>query len=293
MKSVSVFLLLLYVSVTSWAQSEEEIQNEIEIESFNYQCGTDSARGIEFKYCYRKSSATNNDDIVYFFHGLYGSEKSWHRQFWGTWFIQKWWYFRGYQPRVVSISFGPKWLLVNNKKYPLLPLFTQEIMPMMEKRMGGLRRGKRHVIGQSMGGFNATQIALRNPGMFSRVALLCPAITHIGPYDSEKDIHKYVARTGAKLRLVKKMLNISRSIFLNKQDWDLHNPFNLLKKYNSSKRAKFYLSTGMIDGYGFQEGSKDFYDMAHGKSFLSRWVPVPGGHCNFNRKNTAYFIMGD
>lgn len=290
MKIVSLILLLLCVSVAAKGSPEQE---EIEIESRNYSCDTETLKGITFSYCLRNQEATNNDDIVYFFHGLNGSEKTWFRQIFGTWIIQKWWYLKGYKPRVVGVSFGRQWLLVNNKKFPLLPFFTKEIMPYLEKRMGGLRKGRRHIIGQSMGGYNGAVIALKNPGMFSRVALLCPAITTVGPYADAQDIDNYVYRTHASPRLVRKMLNISRSVFVNQQDWVNHDPIHLLKNYHSPKKSKFYLSIGMFDGYGFQEGAETFYRLANKNAFLSRWVPVPGGHCSFSRRATAYFIMGE
>lgn len=159
--------------------------------------------------------------------------------------------------------------------------------------MGGLQGGRRHLIGQSMGGFSAAEVALRNPGMFSRVALLCPAITTVGPFSSPVEIDDYIQRTGANPRLVKRMLKISRSVFINQKDWENHDPLRLLKKYDSSKRSKFYVSTGLSDGYGFLEGSEEFVDIAKDQSIISKWVPVPGGHCNFGRKATAYFIMGE
>ncbi|WP_415061204.1 alpha/beta hydrolase-fold protein [Bdellovibrio sp.] len=289
MKTLFVISLLLCVSVSS----QGSFENEVEIEKRNYSCGSENLSGISFRYCYRNAEATTSNDIIYFFHGLGGSEETWFTQCLGTLVIQKWWQFRGYRPRIVAISFGPQWLLVNNKRFPLLPLFTKGIMPFLEKKMGGLQGGRRHLIGQSMGGFSAAEVALRNPGLFSRVALLCPAITTVGPFSSSEEIENYIERTNANPRLVKRMLKISRGVFLNQRDWENHDPLRLLQKYSSAKRSKFYVSTGLSDGYGFLEGSEEFVDIAKDQSIISKWVPVPGGHCNFGRKATAYFIMGE
>lgn len=297
MKTISILLLLLSVSVSTNATPEEQIEEspnfgEAEVQR-SYSCGSDKVQGMPFKYCYRHAEATNNDDIVYFFHGLNGSETTWFTQCLGTGIIQKWWDFKGYKPRIVTISFGPKWLLVNNKRYPLLSALSKGIIPLLEKKMGGLRKGSRHVIGQSMGGFNAAEVALKNPGMFSRVALLCPAISTVSPYSSTQDINNYIFRTGAAKYLVEKMLGISHAIFTDESDWKNHDPLLLLKNYRSSQKSKFFVTIGMNDGYGFQEGALQFYRLAGSHGFLSRWVSTPGGHCNFNRKSTAYFIMGE
>lgn len=289
MKIISLILLLLYVSVSAKASDEDEIA----IERQKYTCGSEKMQGVKFRYCYRNQEATNNNDIIYFFHGLNGSEETWFTQCLGTLIIQKWWQFRGYKPRIVAVSFGPEWLLVNNKRFPVLPLFAKGIMPYLESKMGGLKNGRRHIIGQSMGGFNGAEMALKYPGMFSRVALLCPALTTVGPYASQSEIDNYIYRTNASRELVYKMLNISRSVFLNQKDWENHDPLRLLRSYHGAKKPRFYLSIGKSDGYGFQEGAEEFYELASDNSFLSRWVPVPGGHCSFNRRATAYFIMGE
>ncbi|MGZ3775076.1 MAG: alpha/beta hydrolase-fold protein [Pseudobdellovibrionaceae bacterium] len=291
MPSFKTILLLLYVSVNTFAQTPN--QEDVQSERTRFTCDSDSAEGTSFSFCYRNADTTNNNDIVYFFHGLGGSEETWFTQFFGTLMIQNWWQLKGYKPRIVTVSFGRQWLLVNNERDSLLPLFTNKVMPFLERKIGGLKNGHRHLIGESMGGFNAAEVALKNPGLFSRVALLCPAITTIGPFSSSDQIEEYIERTGALTYMVQRMLKISRSIFINESDWEKHNPLTLIKNYRYPKRSKFFVSTGIWDTYGFQEGSRQFSQFANAHSFFSIWAPVPGPHCNFNRYMTANFIMGD
>lgn len=293
MKIISIVLLLLYVAIPAQADFEEEMQSEVDAERLQFTCGAEKIQNVPFRYCYRDLNTTNSQDIIYFFHGLDGSEETWFTQYLGTLIIQKWWKWWGYRPRIVTVSFGPQWLLVNNQRFPLLPLFTKKIMPFLEGKIGGLKNGRRHLIGQSMGGFNAAEVSLKSPGLFSRVALLCPAISTVGPFSSSREIEDYIERTGASRELVKKMLTISRSVFLNQEDWNRHDPLLLLKNYRSPLKPKFYVSVGLEDGYGFQEGAGVFYALAKTRAFLSKWWPVPGGHCSFSRKGTAHFIMGE
>lgn len=293
MKIISITVLLLYVFLFSQARAQSEASDEFESERLKYTCSGEQIQGVAFRYCYRDLSTTNSNDIIYFFHGLEGSEETWFTQYLGTLLIQKWWKHWGYRPRIVTVSFGPQWLLVNNQRYPLLPLFLKKIMPFLEKKVGGLKMGHRHLIGQSMGGFNAAEVALQSPGTFQRVALLCPAITTVGPYSSDQEIESYIDRTGAQPKLVRRMLAISRAVFLNQADWVRHDPLLLLKKYRDHTKSKFYISVGLDDGYGFQEGAHQFYLLAKTEAFFSKWLPVPGGHCSFNRLGTARFIMGD
>jgi pimeloyl-ACP methyl ester carboxylesterase len=293
MKLISIVLLLLHVSLRLQAFDEIDLYRDIHEERLQYTCDATRTQGIAFRYCYRNLDTTNNQDIIYFFHGLDGDEQTWFKQYLGTLIIQKWWKHWGYRPRIVTVSFGPEWLLVNNQRFPLLPLFTNKIMPYLESKMGGLGKGRRHLIGQSMGGFNAAEVSLKSPGLFSRVALLCPAISTIGPFSSDREIDNYITRTGATRDLVESMLKISRAVFLNQEDWLNHDPLVLIKKYHARNKSRFYITIGQHDEYGFQEGAKMFYFLAKMQAFFTNWLPVPGGHCNFSRKGTAQFIIGE
>ncbi len=146
------------------------------------------------------------------------------------------------------------------------------------------------LIGQSMGGLNAIEASMHFPNLFSKVALLCPAVTTVGPFSSQDDINSYIKRTGAQPSKVKLLLSISRQVFINERDWDKHDPLKLITRYHGPKPA-IYTSIGMQDDFGFQEGAEEFYKIAKKEGFKSQWVPISGGHCNFDRRTTANFIM--
>ncbi|MGZ3769460.1 MAG: alpha/beta hydrolase-fold protein [Bdellovibrio sp.] len=292
---VSVWFLLvcIFLLIPTSAFSQTDPSQDLQTESNRYHCDSKKLESVGFDYCYSDLNTTNSDDIIYFFHPLNGSAETWFTQYVGTLMVQQWWFSKGYRPRVVTVSFGKEWLLVNNERYPFLRVFTNSIMPFLERKLGGLKNGRRKLIGESMGGFSAALLALKKPGLFSRVALLCPAITTISPFSNQGEIGRYIIRTNASPDLVDRMLKISRSIFVNKADFENHNPLTLVKNYRAKKRSKFYVSTGIWDGYGFQEGSEAFTRLARSKYFSSLWIPVPGWHCNFHRINAANFIMGD
>ncbi|XGC79375.1 alpha/beta fold hydrolase [Bdellovibrio bacteriovorus] len=291
MRLISLIVLLLCVSEFSVAADLEE--DVVTIERSKFTCGNETINKINYRYCLRNPEHTNSKDIIYFFHGLTGDEESWFRMWWGTLIIQKWWEFWGYKPRIATISFGGRWLLNDTKKSKLSTFVSTKVIPSLEKKMGGLQDGQRHAIGQSMGGFNAAHLSLKNPGLFNRVALLCPALSTVSPHASQQEVKNYIRRTRAFPFLVRKMINISREVFPTLQEWKDNDPMYLLKNYKSTKRSKFLVSIGLADSYGFQEGSRQFVQMAQGKSIFSSWLPVPGPHCMFNRRTTAHFIKGD
>ncbi|HWU42898.1 MAG TPA: alpha/beta hydrolase-fold protein [Bdellovibrio sp.] len=256
----------------------------------DYSCDSETQQGLTFKYCIRHVDRSKNQDVIYFFHGLMGDEETWFTQTYGTGMLERKWHWRGYDPTIVTISFGEVWLLVDNHRFPLIPYFKHIIVPLLEKKIGGLGQGRRMAIGESMGGFNAVEAALKIPNFFSKVALLCPAITTVGPFSSEQEIQAYIDRTKAVPDRVRLALSISKQVFINEDDWMKHDPLRILRLYHGHK-PNFYVSTGMQDDFGFQEGSEQFASLGKTDGYKTQWVPVAGGHCNFDRRTTADFIM--
>jgi pimeloyl-ACP methyl ester carboxylesterase len=255
----------------------------------SYSCSQNTFEGKTFKYCLRDVSETNSQDIVYFFHGLGGDEETWFTQFLGTKFIYNHWTLHGYKPRIITVSFGPEWLLAQNSKSQTLGLMANRIMPYLENKVGGLQKGRRHIVGQSMGGFNAAEISLRYPRMFSKVVLLCPALSDVSPFAPMQEVLDYVDRTGADLKHVLLMRQVSLHFFSTPNDWSQHDPVELVRKVKTSTR--FYLTCGQQDEYGFQEGSDYFFAYAHNRLIPVELVRVPGPHCSFDRLSAADFIM--
>lgn len=254
-------------------------------------CATrEISAGYTYEYCIRTGDRSKNEDIVYFFHGLWGNARSWFVAGTRTQLLEKRWAELGYNPTVVTISFGEIWLLVNTEEHPLLSALQNEMMPFLESQVGGIRQGRRHLIGMSMGGFNSAQASLQLPGSFSRVALLCPAITTVGPYSSAQDIERYIQRTKAQRSRVELMLDISRDFFKDQAEWDRHDPLLLLGRYSGAVKPTYLVSTGLQDEFGFQEGSAEFVKQAKAVAMKARWVPVQGGHCAFDRESVARFI---
>jgi pimeloyl-ACP methyl ester carboxylesterase len=283
MRSVALFFALLFVLASSLSFANP----------LDHTCGTETIYGISFKYCMNHVDRQQTRDIVYFFHGLQGNAESWFTRTEGA-TVANYWSRNGYEPTVVTVSFGGAWLLVNNDRFPLLPFFKNQMMPFLEQQVGGLKDGRRLLIGASMGGFNASQASLQLPGDFKKVALLCPAITTIGPYSSPQEVAAYIKRTGANPVYVRLTLGISKKIFEDEADWENHNPLNLLKRYPATaEKPAFFVSVGMKDDFGFQEGSEAFAKEAQLNSYITQWVPVAGGHCQFDVIATADFIMED
>lgn len=249
---------------------------------------------VPFNYCISKATDSLNPDVVFHFHGLGSSEKVWSSEpFHYAAQIREDWDERGASaPTIVSVSFGPLWLLVEKNSSVNSGLFEAMagyILPFLEKKIGG-GKGERILVGESMGGFNASQLFLKAPNQFNRVALICPAIAGVSPFSSEAEINAYIKRTNANPEMVKRSIFLLQQFVPDAKNWENVSQLLLAEKNLSSKSPALYLSCGSYDEYGFYEGAKKFLKVAREKNVNLVWRPLSGGHCVVDIPSLSEFI---
>lgn len=257
-------------------------------------CGKQVVEGISFSYCIHASAKPSAHDVLYYLHGGGGSEHSWKDKRNYTRDVMREWAKSGRTiPTVITISFGETWILseiASNTKPALYPLVVNHLMPLLEEKMGGLK-GRRMLLGESMGGFNAAQLLLKNGDLFDRVALVCPGIATIGPHSSQASIDDFMERHKPYLNRdwVTGILSWMRSEFPSEQDWLKHDPLALVKA-SASITPRLHVSCGKKDEYGFFEGAEQFAELAKAKGAFVQWEPLAGRHCASNPKSIADFL---
>jgi pimeloyl-ACP methyl ester carboxylesterase len=261
-------------------------------------CGQGRAEGYDYGYCLEINA--RSPDVIYVLHGAGGSEKNaLNNPFLDNPDSRKVWEKAGFEaPTVVSFSFGEHWLLSDlaiNKHPALLTLVTDKIIPDLEHKIGGVR-GKRILFGWSMGGFNGAVLSLRKPNYFDRVALLCPGIFTLSPYDSEETIQKFLDSLPKSVNQEAFRGNLAwaREEFPSATDWDRHSPYGLAQRATNLK-ASFFTSCSKDDGLGFFPGAKAFAAELAEKT-ESQWVEIEsGGHCAQSKESLealARFVAG-
>lgn len=240
-------------------------------------------------YCY-SAPAAPSDTLLVFFHGLGGNERFFSQS---DLFQDLMTRLRseGREPWVISISYGRMWLLteVAGSKQ----LFSQtmnQVLPTLERKLKPEGFQHKVLMGMSMGGFNASQVLLKQPEAFEKVLLLCPAITSIGPLATNAEVQAYIDRTGASSFKIHLVQNFTRREFPTATDWDAHAPLTLAEK--ATRLPDTYVSCGLRDDYGFQEGAKMFYDLIQTKAPVVEWVPIPNaGHCAIDAESVHAFLV--
>ncbi len=252
----------------------------------------DVEQPLPWSYCITTTDGSRNRDLLYHFHGKGLNEKTWTETDYFTGMVRtEWARQRVEPPAVISISFGPIWLLVEkntSEASGLFEVFTKVVMPTVEKSLKGFS-GRRLLVGESMGGFNATQVALKGKG-FAKVAILCPPMASFSPFSPQADIDKYIATTKAKPALVKEILELSHYYLPEEADWKITSPLDLARSRLNVKSPALYVSCGLYDEYGFFTGAEAFAALGASRGARVEWRPVYGGHCATDAVSLAAFL---
>jgi len=253
------------------------------------------SKPVEWGYCLSRTEGSQSTDLLYYLHGKGGNKRGWTDRHNFTAVIQDRWEGGGKQaPVVVAISFGKFWLLSEknpSKDSGLLDFIVDYAMPYIEQKKLGGKIGARQLIGESMGGFNASQLVLKHPELFSRAALVCPALGSLSPYDGKQAVEDYIKRTGARRFNVEVVLRLLKAVFPDDASWQTASPLGIGKTLLGSKTPPLHVSCGAKDEYGFFEGAQAFATLARDKGVDTRWEPLSGGHCAADPAALAAFLV--
>jgi pimeloyl-ACP methyl ester carboxylesterase len=288
------YTLLLSCLFLISCKSDALKPGEDPIEKVGSNCASETTDNVKWDYCmYRYSSSSQN--VMFYFHGLGGNAKSWDEGQLEQKMLASWEQAGITPPLVISVSFGPTWFLADKNSSPqsgLYPFFMLRVLPFFEDKLINVNVDKTYLLGVSMGGFNAAQLYLRNPNLFSRVALLCPAMSTLSPQASDAEIQNFIALTGADPELVAKTVYLGKMFFPTAQDWQKNSPNVLAEKFLNSSYPPAYIANGMNDPYGFYPANNQFFSSAvnHGAPITRNFYPG-AGHCEINADLAAHALI--
>lgn len=254
----------------------------------------DGTGSVTWRYCiHTPANGKTNGDVAYLFHGRNQDENNWNDDTFYTGMIQQYWQRTSIVPPfVVSISFGPIWLLTEKgkkSKSGLLTFFTDEVIREVESKTG--KPKSRIVFGESMGGLNALVLGLKAGHLFSKVASSCPAVYKLSPFASASETQEFLDRTGADPQVVQGVVQLAKEFIDDEKEWENFSPLKLIKNFDVTKAPEFYLSSGLYDVYGNYEGNEALADEITAAGGKMNWRPIYGGHCATDVVSLAEFLV--
>lgn len=292
----NLFLLLVASATFIACTKTEAAKGTDPINKAGTNCATVTGSGgaPDWKYCMHRYT-NSSDDLLIYFHGNGGNEHDWEDGvFENT--MRETWKIAGIQPPiVVSISFGDTWLLAEQNTSPMSGLFDYflgAVMPVINDKLKDANIDKTYLMGVSMGGFNAAQLYLKVPNLFSRVALVCPAMATITPYASSTEINQYINTTKADPAKVAQVIQLGQAFFPTVSDWNKHSPNILAAQKLNGSFPPLYVSNGAADPYGFTYANKLFAEKAQQMGAQVKWnFYAGGGHCSVNGEDLAMALI--
>ncbi len=183
------------------------------------------------RYCVYRAAAGTNGDIVYHLHGRNLDEQIWNDDTYFTGMLQAQWQSSGVvPPTVVTLSYGPAWLLAPKGRQPRSGLLEDLMarIPEIEARVGRPRH--RILLGESMGGLNVLVAGFSYPSRFDKVAALCPGVYAISPFASLSTIRSAAERTGANPKIILGIWLLARKYAADDGEWRRISPLALAER---------------------------------------------------------------
>jgi hypothetical protein len=246
-----------------------------------------------------------NADVLYFLHGKGGTADQWGSDGFWSQQIRDYWTAHGEAaPTVVAVSLGEVWLLGPKTAAPggfgSFDLFVGRIMPAVEAKLGGIK-GRRILLGESMGGFNSVQLGMKTD-LFAKVAALCAPMGDgvVGPFSSDADVTAYINRSTAlrsgkhtfdELKNSFDTIKMVVGAFWTEQDWPASDPIVMAKGLRSPRAASWYLAAGYFDHYLAYEGNVAFAGFLAATGTNVDWRPQWGDHCAIDVPSLSEFLV--
>ena len=291
--ALTLILLLLLLAVVGWwawqPLSRPWGHQAVTFTPARQQCGQQGS----LRYCVHRAAAGVNGDVLYHLHGRNLEAETWNDPSYYTAMVQAYWQRTGLlPPTVVSLSYGPVWLLAPKGEAEhsgLLDTIWPEITA-IEARIG--KPGRRLLMGESMGGLNSLVLGLSQPRRFDKVAALCPTVYLDSPFAPLSQIREAIVRTGAEPRIAFGIWQLARRYVANGDEWRSLSPLALIEGAALEvARPSLYLSGGLYDRYGLYEGTERLAQRAAQRGLPTEWHPLYGGHCAIDVASLGAFLV--
>jgi pimeloyl-ACP methyl ester carboxylesterase len=291
-KMTALALVLLALAGAAWWAWQQLSRpwgaQAVSFRPADQQCGHEGL----LRYCVHRAAGGVNGDLVYHLHGRNLDAEVWNDPTYFTAMLQAYWHSAGLlPPTVISLSYGPVWLLAPQGRAEssgLLDTIWRDIGA-IEARMGQPRR--RLLMGESMGGLNSLVLGLSQAQHFDKVAALCPAVYVDSPFTPLSQIREGLARTGADPRVIFGNWQLSRRYISSAEEWRRFSPLALIESATVQEaRTSLYLSAGLHDRHGLFEGTERLAQRARQRGLPTEWHPLYGGHCAIDVVSLGAFL---
>ena len=249
------------------------------------------------RYSLSYAAGSRSSTVLYFLHGWMSDDRSWVDRSPNR-LIRDRWRQRGLDiPVVASISFGRGWIF----GVPALrEHFLRELVPRIEAEVAartGQAVEQRLLYGVSMGGINATYLALNQPDFARKVVAASPAYHELTPWSSLREIGHYSKDSRAFSPAVGVATGYARLTVAQLFEDPAHfereaNIFTLASRTLGPNTPPLLITSGQRDPFGFDRGAGKLMALADARGARAELVRMPtGGHAWVPARAVADFLL--
>ncbi len=286
--AAAALILLLVLAIESgvlvrWMAEPSDWVPE-PFESLDMTC-TDMSNPIPWSLCVTQDPASRSQDLLVHFHGRRGTARWWNDKTYYTAELYDHWAADGVDaPTVVSISFGPLWVLTDETEAAFQDSVLDQAVAHAES-LAGHSFPRTRLVGESMGGYNALLASLDPATPFDKVAALCPPLTTTSPFGGGV----FSRFTESSFREGFMLLAFSHAFFDDDADWRGKDPVPRILAGEEPKPALF-MSCGEHDPWGCLKGGQALADAVRTQGGDMQWHVLPEGHCAIDTNSLATFL---
>ncbi len=205
--------------------------------------------------------------VIYALHGMFENSAFWERRGLAPQYDEL--VKAGVAPNAIVVTVdGGNNLFVNSGKGKYQDLVTRDLVEYIDKNYRTIaKREGRALLGVSMGGYGALNIAFSQPGVFGAVA------THSAMLLTEIPTALAGARGG--------QMRAFTGVFGEPVDpaiWKADDPLELAKTIEASKAPALYFDCGGQDRYGLFAGNEALHKVLEGRKIPHDFSISPGDH---------------
>jgi len=239
----------------------------------NYIEATKCSKFEKLKYCYYQGHQ-ESDHVIYFLHGFANNVHSWSWNDVTKKLEKNWRKNKIKRPHTVTINFDRFWVYSKKEHLEQLNSFKK----WFEQKYKLIDHTKA-LYGDSMGGHNSLRWFLDQPDSFSKLAIICPAITRF--LTKEDNIQGWWPFNHFANLSIKQSYQESLDT----------NPLKGIKESNQIQNKKIFIGTTIRDEFGFFPGNKKLYQILKQKNPPIIYHEDKSRHCNIQVGALSKFLV--
>lgn len=248
----------------------------------------------DMNYCLTPGSKTRT---LVFFHGIMNDRNGWNGKA-GRLLTKSFKALKAEPPTVLTVSMGRIFFLSGRRLangMTDVEEVTQTLVRIVKRLQLSNFEGESSLdlMGDSMGGNNSLHVFMRNPELFRRFAMICPANSRVSPFAPTVTWERNLRDEGANYVYSMALRKTLQHFYENEATWESESPLKFIQKSYKpmAKPGPIFIGIVEHDPYGFNKVESDLADLLKANGHDVTFTRTDAGHCYIDSEPLAKFFL--